>query len=68
MRGLPINARDRKEATVTYRAVLVFIVFALGLPDAMRADQHARRSPAQPTRRVRHVVAGRDVQGAPGHT
>jgi hypothetical protein len=39
MRGLPANARDRKEATVTYRAVLVLIVFALGLPDPMRAAQ-----------------------------
>jgi hypothetical protein len=39
MRGLPANARDRKEAAVTCRAVLVFIVFALALPDPMRAAQ-----------------------------
>ena len=30
---------DRMEATVTCRTALVLIVFALGLPDVMRADQ-----------------------------
>jgi hypothetical protein len=39
MRALPINARHRTEATVTYRTVLVFLVFALGLPDTMGAAQ-----------------------------
>jgi hypothetical protein len=33
------NTRDRTEATVTYHAVLVLFVFALALPEAMRADQ-----------------------------
>jgi hypothetical protein len=39
MRASPMNAGDRLEATVTCRAVLVLIVFALGLPDPMRAAQ-----------------------------
>jgi hypothetical protein len=39
MRGLPADVRDRTEATVRYRAVLVLLMFTLGLPDAMRADQ-----------------------------
>jgi hypothetical protein len=46
MRALPADARDRKEATVTYRAVLVLIVFALGLPDAMLADQTKKSATA----------------------
>ena len=39
MRVLPTNAGDRMEATVNYRTVLLFTVFALGLPDSMRAAQ-----------------------------
>jgi hypothetical protein len=39
MRALPMNAGDRMEAAVRYRAVLLFTVFALWLPDTMRAAQ-----------------------------
>ena len=39
MRASPINAGDRMEAAMKHRAVLVVIVFALALPDAMRAAQ-----------------------------
>ena len=39
MRALSAHIRDRTEAPVTYRAVLVFIAFAFALPDAMLADQ-----------------------------
>jgi hypothetical protein len=39
MRALPMHAGDRMEATVTCRTVLLFTVFALGLPDPMRGAQ-----------------------------
>ena len=61
MRASPTNARDRMEATLKYRAVLVFIVFALGLPDAMVADQapaSERRAPALRTKRPATDVSG----------
>jgi hypothetical protein len=39
MRASPMTVRDRVEATVTHRAVLVLVVLALGLPNATAADQ-----------------------------
>src|SRR5438045_1420923 len=50
-----------REATVKYRAVLVFIVFALGLPDATPADQapaSERRGPVPQTKKPATDVSG----------
>jgi hypothetical protein len=62
MRALPMNTGDRLEATVTCRAVLVLFVFALGLPDAMRAAQP--RKPAADLSGTWSVVA--TFKGPPG--
>jgi hypothetical protein len=62
MRALPMNAGDRMEATVTCRAVLVFFVFALGLPDVMRAAQP--KKPAADVSGTWSVVA--TFKGPPG--
>ena len=56
-----MNAGDRQEATVRCRAVLVCIVFALGLSDVMRADQapaSEKRAPAPQTRKLATNVSG----------
>jgi hypothetical protein len=62
MRALSMNARDRMEAAVTCRAVLVFLVFALGLPDPMRAAQP--KKPAADLSGTWSVVA--TFKGPPG--
>ena len=62
MRALPMNAGDRMEATVTCRAVLVFLVFAVGLPDTMGAAQP--KKPAADLSGTWSVVA--TFKGPPG--